>query len=53
MDINVLRSAVTLCSLVLFLTLAVWVWLPSRRRALDEAALLPFNEEMQPEGSGT
>lgn len=58
MDINVLRSAVTLCSLVLFLALAVWVWLPSRRRALDEAALLPFNEEMRgtaprAEGSGS
>lgn len=56
MDINVLRSAVTLCGLVLFLALAVWVWLPSRRRALDEAALLPFNEEMrgaQPQRDGS
>ncbi|MEF7613875.1 CcoQ/FixQ family Cbb3-type cytochrome c oxidase assembly chaperone [Aquincola sp. MAHUQ-54] len=45
MDINDLRSAVTLCGLVLFVALAVWVWLPSRRTALDEAAQLPFNEE--------
>ncbi|MCR5863930.1 MAG: cbb3-type cytochrome oxidase subunit 3 [Aquincola tertiaricarbonis] len=50
MDINVLRSAVTLCGLVLFIALAVWVWLPTRRAALDEAALLPFNDDMHKEG---
>jgi cytochrome c oxidase cbb3-type subunit 4 len=45
MDINDLRSGVTLVSLVLFLVLAFWVWRPGRRTAMDEAAQLPFNEE--------
>ena len=42
MDINDLRIAVTLASLVLFLVLMVHTW--SRRRAAEhaDAALLPF-----------
>jgi len=42
MDINDLRIAVTLVSLVLFLALMVHTW--SRRRAAEhaDAALLPF-----------
>jgi cytochrome c oxidase cbb3-type subunit 4 len=42
MDLNDLRSAITLVSLLLFLLLVVWVWLPRRRTQLEEAAQLPF-----------
>jgi cytochrome c oxidase cbb3-type subunit 4 len=42
MDINDLRSAVTVVSLVLFLGIAVWTWKRSRRAEFDEAAQLPF-----------
>ncbi len=45
MDINDLRSAVTLLSFVLFAGLATWTWLPRRRQAMDEAAHLPFADE--------
>ncbi|HJV62802.1 MAG TPA: CcoQ/FixQ family Cbb3-type cytochrome c oxidase assembly chaperone [Albitalea sp.] len=45
MDINDLRSLVTLFSLVLFLVLVTWTWWPTRRPALDAAARLPFEGE--------
>jgi cytochrome c oxidase cbb3-type subunit 4 len=45
MDINVLRSAVTLCAFVLFVGIVVWAYRPSGRRQFDEAARLPFHEE--------
>lgn len=45
MDINVLRSIVTVISLLMFVALALWVWSPRRRSAMDDAARLPFNEE--------
>ena len=42
MDMNDLRSALTLAGLVLFLALLAWTWWPSRRTAHDEAGRLPF-----------
>lgn len=42
MDINDVRSLVTLLGLSLFLALAVWTWWPSRGRAYASAAALPF-----------
>jgi cytochrome c oxidase cbb3-type subunit 4 len=45
MDINFLRSAVTLIGLLLFLGLVVWTWQRSRRQAFDEAARLPFIDD--------
>jgi cytochrome c oxidase cbb3-type subunit IV len=47
MDINDLRSAVTLLGLVLFCALMAWTWRPSRRRAHDSAAALPFEGERE------
>ena len=45
MDVNDIRIAVTVISLVLFLALVVRTW--SRRRSTDyaQAALLPFEGE--------
>lgn len=41
MDLNDLRSAITLLSLLLFLVLVAWTWWPGRRAAHDAAAQLP------------
>jgi cbb3-type cytochrome oxidase subunit 3 len=45
MDLNDVRSLVTLLGLSLFLGLMVWIWWPSRRDAFDAAAMLPFDGE--------
>jgi cytochrome c oxidase cbb3-type subunit 4 len=47
MDINDLRSAVTVVSLALFLGVAAWTWQRSRKSDFDEAARLPFADEDQ------
>lgn len=44
MDINDLRIATTLTSLVLFLGIMVWTWSQRRRAGFEEAAQLPFVE---------
>ena len=45
MDMNDIRSFVTLLSFLLFLGLMAWTWWPARRRDHEEAALLPFAGE--------
>ena len=45
MDLNDIRSLVTLLSLGLFLALMAWTWWPARRAIADEAAQLPFAGE--------
>jgi cytochrome c oxidase cbb3-type subunit IV len=45
MDINDLRSAVTLVSLALFAGIATWAWWPARRSDFEQAARLPFDGE--------
>ncbi|HVK32069.1 MAG TPA: cbb3-type cytochrome c oxidase subunit 3 [Burkholderiaceae bacterium] len=42
MDINDIRSLVTVAGFVLFLALVRWAWDARRRGAFDEAAQLPF-----------
>ena len=44
-DVNTLRSAVTVVSLLLFVVLMAWVLDRRRRGAFAEAALLPFAPE--------
>ena len=51
MDINDMRSAVTLISFALFIGIAVWTWQRARRDAFDEAAQLPFAEDTLPAAS--
>jgi cytochrome c oxidase cbb3-type subunit IV len=49
MDINDIRSALTIVSLLLFLLLVLSVWMPRRRDEFQEAAELPFEgEERKP-----
>ncbi len=45
MDINDIRSAVTLLGFVSFLLLVRWAWSAAQRSAFDAAARLPFEGE--------
>jgi len=49
MDINLLRSLVTVASLAAFLGIVWWAYGPARRVRFERDALLPF---MEAEGSG-
>lgn len=51
MDINDIRSLVTLLGLGLFLALAVWTWWPGRQQAHASAAALPFEGEDAGQGA--
>jgi cytochrome c oxidase cbb3-type subunit 4 len=52
MDLNDVRSLVTLLSLALFLSLMVWTFWPARRGAHEAAARLPFDGESQDADQG-
>lgn len=45
MDINTLRSVVTVISLLVFLGIVAWAWSRRNRERFDEAARLPFQDE--------
>lgn len=45
MDINTLRSLVTVVSLLVFLGIVAWAWSRRNRERFDEAARLPFQDE--------
>ena len=45
MDINVLRSLVTVAAFVAFIGILVWAYRPSRKVQFDDAAQLPFRSE--------
>jgi cytochrome c oxidase cbb3-type subunit IV len=52
MDINTLRSVVTVISMLLFLALVGWTYARSRKSAFEEAAQLPFMEDGEtPDGA--
>ena len=42
MDLNDLRSAITLLTFIAFAGITAWAWNSHRRAAFDEAARLPF-----------
>ena len=45
MDVNDLRVAITVASLVLFIALMLHTWSRRRRAEYEEAAMLPFAED--------
>ncbi len=45
MDINDLRSIVTVLAFATFIGIVLWAYSGRRRAAFDEAANLPFNED--------
>ena len=45
MDINVMRSAVTVVSFLIFLAIVAWAWSKRNQVGFEEAANLPFQDE--------
>jgi cytochrome c oxidase cbb3-type subunit IV len=45
MEINQLRSLVTVLAFIAFLAILVWAYKPSRKKTFDDAAQLPFKSE--------
>ncbi len=45
MDINDLRSIVTLVSMLTFLGIVAWAWSRRNKERFEEAAQLPFQDE--------
>ena len=45
MDINDLRSIVTVISLLTFVGIVVWAWSKRNQADFDEAARLPFGDD--------
>lgn len=45
MDINALRSAVTVVGFVVFVGIVWWAWSSKRSTEFSEAANLPFEQE--------
>ncbi|MEO1766046.1 cbb3-type cytochrome oxidase subunit 3 [Thiobacter aerophilum] len=45
MDLNDLRSLMTVVSLLTFVGIVLWAWSSRRKAAFDEAARLVFDEE--------
>ena len=48
MDINDVRSVVTVLGLVCFIAISLWAFSGRARKGFDEAALLPFSEDELP-----
>ena len=49
MDINDLRSIVTLLLFVAFIGIVAWAWSRRNKKRFDEAARLPFADEQRSE----
>jgi cytochrome c oxidase cbb3-type subunit 4 len=45
MDINLMRSVVTLISFVVFIGIVIWAWSRRNQARFDEAANLPFEQD--------
>lgn len=45
MDVNDLRSLITVLGLACFLAIAVWAYSPGRKAHFEEAANLPFLDD--------
>ncbi|MDO5290559.1 MAG: cbb3-type cytochrome c oxidase subunit 3 [Pseudomonadota bacterium] len=45
MDINLLRSIVTVVALAVFIGIVVWAWSARNKARFDEAARLPFEQD--------
>ena len=45
MDINMLRSIVTVVAFVVFIGIVIWAWSARNRERFDDAARLPFEQD--------
>ena len=48
MDVNDLRSIITVLAFATFIGIVFWAWSGRRKQAFDEAARLPFTEDEGP-----
>ncbi|MBL8350119.1 MAG: cbb3-type cytochrome c oxidase subunit 3 [Burkholderiaceae bacterium] len=51
MDVNDLRSIATLLMFVAFVGIVAWAWGAKRRAAFDDAAQLPFMDDLPAAGA--
>ena len=51
MDVNTLRTLITVVLFLSFLGIIYWAWSPRSKRRFDEAANLPFADEELAEAS--
>jgi cytochrome c oxidase cbb3-type subunit IV len=49
MDLNLIRSIVTLLAFIVFMAIVVRVWRSANREQHEQAAALPFADEPAPE----
>lgn len=47
LDLNLIRSLVTVAAMTAFLGIVWWAWSAARKHRFDEAAQLPFDGEEQ------
>ncbi len=52
MDINTLRSIITVAAFAAFIAIVLWAYSGRRKAAFDQAARLPFEEEDEGVGYG-
>ena len=52
MDINDLRSLLTLLAFLSFVGIVWWAYAPSRRKRFERDAMLPFEENGAPDDEG-
>ena len=52
MDINDLRSIVTVVAFAVFIGIVLWAYSDRRKEAFDQAARLPFDEDGESIGYG-
>ena len=45
MDINTLRSIVTVATFLVFIAIVIWAWSSRNAKGFDEAAQLPFKQD--------
>ena len=45
MDINTLRSIITVVAFTLFIGIVLWAYSSRNKAAFEQAAMLPFDEE--------
>ena len=45
MDINLLRSIVTVATFLVFIAIVAWAWSSRNAKGFDEAAQLPFKQD--------
>jgi cytochrome c oxidase cbb3-type subunit 4 len=52
MDINLIRSLVTVAAFVSFVGIVLWAWSNGARAGFERAAQIPFDEDADNDGAG-